>query len=128
LTGKQATIAIVDDDLSVRRGLERLLKAAGYRVEVYVSARDFLDRKSSAPSCILLDVSMPGQTGLRLYEDLLASGDGTPVIFITGHGDVAGYAEKAGGAAFLTKPFEDSALLRAIEQATAERGPSSPRE
>jgi two-component system response regulator FixJ len=126
LTGSIATIAIVDDDHSVRRGLERLLKAAGYRVETFGSARDYLERKGPAPSCLLLDVSMPGQTGLRLYDDLLARGDYTPVIFITGHGDaaVADQAVKAGAYGFLTKPFEDSALLHAIERATGKASPS----
>jgi two-component system response regulator FixJ len=119
--GSVATVAIVDDDHSVRRGLERLLRAAGYRVETFSSARDFLERKGDAPGCLLLDVSMPGQTGLRLYDDLLARGDGTPVIFITGHADAAAadQAARAGAYGFFTKPFEDSALLDAIERAMA---------
>jgi len=97
------------------------LRAAGYRVETFASARDFLERKGAAPGCLLLDVSMPGQTGLRLYDDLLARGDGTPVIFITGHADAAAadHAARAGAYGFFTKPFEDSALLDAIERATA---------
>ena len=104
------------------------MKAAGYRVEAFVSARDFLERKGTAPSCLLLDVSMPGQSGLRLYDDLLARGDDTPVIFITGHGDaVAGdHVARAGAYGFFTKPFEDSALLDAIERATGKASP--PRE
>ncbi|MFL5429032.1 MAG: response regulator transcription factor [Myxococcales bacterium] len=127
LTDTVATIAIVDDDHSVRRGLARLLKAAGYRVEAFASARDYLEREGPAPSCLLLDVSMPGQTGLHLYDDLLAKGDGTPVIFITGHADAAAadHAAKAGAYGFLTKPFEESALLSAIERAMANA--SSPR-
>jgi FixJ family two-component response regulator len=96
------------------------LKAAGFRVEVFASAGDYLERKGPAPSCLLLDVSMPGQTGLRLYDDLLARGDGTPVIFITGHADAAAAdrAARAGAYGFLTKPFEESELLAAIERAT----------
>jgi FixJ family two-component response regulator len=125
--GSVATIAIVDDDHSVRRGLERLLRAAGYRVETFGSARDFLERKGSVLSCLLLDVSMPGQTGLRLYDDLLARGDGTPVIFITGHGDAAAadHAARAGAYGFFTKPFEDSELLGAIERATGKASSST---
>jgi FixJ family two-component response regulator len=96
------------------------LKAAGYRVETFASARDYLEREGPAPSCLLLDVTMPGQTGLRLHDHLLERGDGTPVIFITGHGDAAAaeHAAKAGAYGFLTKPFEESALLSAIERAT----------
>jgi two-component system response regulator FixJ len=102
------------------------LKAAGYRVEAFASARDFLERKGPPPGCLLLDVSMPGQTGLRLHDDLRARGDDTPVIFITGHADAAAadHAAKAGAYGFLTKPFEESALLSAIERAIGRASPS----
>jgi len=115
------TVAVVDDDLSVRRGLERLLRSAGYRVETFSSAREFLARNGAAPpACLVLDVSMPGQTGLQLHDALTAAGGDIPVIFITGHGDVAmaARAMKAGAAAFLSKPFDEEVLLRAVEQTT----------
>lgn len=118
------TVAIVDDDLSVRRGLERLLRSAGYRVESFASAREFLARPEPAGTCCLvLDVSMPGQSGLHLYDSLLASGLNIPVIFITGHDDlaIAARALKAGAAEFLSKPFEDEELLRAVAQAASRR-------
>jgi two-component system response regulator FixJ len=122
MSGSGKAVAIVDDDVSVRRGLERLLRSAGYRVESFSSARDFLERAGSlAPVCLLLDVSMPGQSGPRLHDDLLARGHDIPVIFITGHGDtaMADHAAKAGVYEFLTKPFEAAVLFRAIERATA---------
>jgi FixJ family two-component response regulator len=122
MTERLATVAIVDDDRSVRRGLERLLRAVGYRVESFASAAEFLARSGSADlDCLVLDVSLPGQTGLHLHDALLADGQHIPVIFITGHGDaaMAARAMKAGAADFLSKPFEDKVLLRAIEQAIA---------
>ena len=124
MTERPATIAIVDDDPSVRRGLERLLRSAGYRVESFASAPEFLARSGSPDlDCLILDVSLPGQTGLHLHDALLAHGQHIPVIFITGHGDaaMAARAMKAGAADFLSKPFEDEVLLRAIEQAMAKR-------
>jgi FixJ family two-component response regulator len=126
---KEQPVVIVDDDVSVRRGLERLLRSAGYRVESFSSASDFLARDDSfVPLCLLLDVSMPGQSGPRLHDDLLARGYDIPVIFITGHGDTAmtDHAAKAGTYDFLTKPFEAAVLFRAIERATAKAG-SAPR-
>ena len=120
-------VAVVDDDLSVRRALERLLRSAGYRVQTFSSAREFLAFAGSPqPECLVLDVSMPGQTGLHLHEVLLAMGRKVPVIFITGHGDdaIAARAMKAGAAAFLTKPFDDEHLLREVEKAVnGRRGP-----
>ncbi|HWE22386.1 MAG TPA: response regulator [Myxococcales bacterium] len=118
------TVAIVDDDLSVRRGLERLLRSAGYRVESFASAREFLAHPEPAGTCCLvLDVSMPGQSGLHLYDALLANGLNIPVIFIAGHDDlaIAARALKAGAAEFLSKPFEDEELLRAVAQAASRR-------
>ena len=116
------TVAVVDDDFSVRRGLGRLLRSAGYRVETFSSAQEFLARNGSVqPACLVLDVSMPGQSGLQVHEALRADGYEIPVIFITGHGDVATAARamKAGAAEFLSKPFDDEVLLRAVEHATA---------
>jgi FixJ family two-component response regulator len=126
MTERVSTVAIVDDDLSVRRGLERLLRSAGYRVESFASAREFLARSGSAGlDCLVLDVSLPGQTGLDLHEALLAKDQHVPVIFITGHGDAATAARamKAGAADFLSKPFEGEVLLRAIEKAIAQPKP-----
>ena len=116
------TVYVVDDDPSVRRGLERLLRAAGYRVEVFASGGEFLLCDPNAlRGCVLLDVRMPQLTGLELRDALAAAGCEMPIIFITGHGDIpmAVHAMKAGAVDFLTKPFEDTALLDAVEQALA---------
>ncbi len=120
MTHSDAIVFVVDDDLSVRRGLELLLRTAGHRVESFVSAREFLARaEHEGPRCLVLDIRMPGQSGLDLYERLVASGRDIPVIFITGHADVpmAVRAMKAGAVDFLTKPFEAEELLRATRQA-----------
>jgi FixJ family two-component response regulator len=119
------TVFVVDDDPSVRRGLERLLRSAGYRAETFASAREFLERgDAQAGGCLVLDVRMPGQSGLELHEVLTTAGYSLPVIFITGHGDIpmAVRAIKAGAVDFLPKPFDDEALLDAVRQALA-RGP-----
>jgi FixJ family two-component response regulator len=116
------TVFVVDDDPSVRRGLERLLRSAGYRAETFASTREFLERgDAEAGGCLVLDVRMPGQSGLELYDVLAAAGYSLPVIFITGHGDIpmAVRAIKAGAVDFLPKPFDDDALLEAVRQALA---------
>jgi FixJ family two-component response regulator len=116
----EATVFVVDDDPSVRRGLERLLRTAGHRVESFASAREFLERpEHDGPRCLVLDVRMPGQSGLDLHDRLVASGRDIPVIFITGHADVpmAVRAMKAGAIDFLSKPFDDAELLGAARQA-----------
>jgi FixJ family two-component response regulator len=115
-----ATVIVVDDDPSVRRGLERLLRAAGYRVETYASGEEFLARAPTAgPCCLVLDVRMPGQGGLELYQTLTAGGRHLPVVFITGHGDIPTVvrAMRAGAVDFLAKPFDDQELLDAVDQA-----------
>jgi FixJ family two-component response regulator len=120
VSGPEPTVFVVDDDPSVRRGLERLLRSAGHRVESFASARDFLDRpEHDGPRCLVLDVRMPGQSGLDLHDRLVASGRDIPVIFITGHADVpmAVRAMKAGAIDFLSKPFDDAELLGATQQA-----------
>jgi FixJ family two-component response regulator len=122
VTESQPTVFVVDDDLSVRRGLERLLRLAGYRVETFTSAREFLARVApDGPSCLVLDVRMPEQNGFDLHEALAARGRPLPVIFITGHGDIpmAVRAMKAGAVDFLTKPFDVEALFHAVRQALA---------
>ncbi len=120
MTESQTTVVVVDDDASVRRGLERLLGCAGYNVESFASARDFLARGDyDRPGCLVLDVRMPGQSGLDLHRVLVESHHDIPVIFITGHGDIpmAVRAMKAGAVDFLPKPFDAQTLLDAIERA-----------
>jgi FixJ family two-component response regulator len=120
MTDGPATIFVVDDDPSVRRGLERLLRSAGYRAETFASAREFLQRGNpAAGACLVLDVRMPGQGGLELSEVLAAGNHPIPVIFITGHGDIpmTVRAMKAGAAEFLTKQLRDDVLVNAIRGA-----------
>jgi FixJ family two-component response regulator len=122
MTPPEPTVFVVDDDLSVRRGLERLLRSAGYRVETFPSALEFLARGGlDDPGCLVLDIRMPGLSGFDLQQMLSARGHDVPIIFVTGHGDIpmAVRAIKAGAADFLTKPFDDKALLDAIGQALA---------
>lgn len=119
-----ATVFVVDDDPSIRRSLERLLRAAGHSVETFVSARQFLERGDlGAPGCLVLDVRMPGQSGLDLQQVLEAAGHRIPVIFITGHADqpLAQQAMQAGAVTLLNKPFDGQELLDAIRRALAER-------
>ena len=118
----EAPVFVIDDDASVRRALERLLRSAGYRVRTFASAREFLEcDESDDPGCIVLDVRMPGVGGLDLYEALVAAGRDVSVVFITGHGDVpmAVKAMRAGAVDFLAKPFGDDALLEAVARAIA---------
>jgi FixJ family two-component response regulator len=115
-------IHVVDDDESFRTALVRMLRAANYEVRTYANAGDFLLRPpEAAPGCILLDVRMPGPSGLTLQEALAAQPEPLPVIFLSGHGDVptAVRAMKSGAVDFLTKPVERKALLEAIERALA---------
>lgn len=122
MTEDEATVFVVDDDASVRRGLERLLRAAGHRVESFESARAFFSRgEREVRGCLLLDVRMPVMTGLELGDVLAARGWNIPIVFITGHGDVAMavQAMKAGAVDFLTKPFDEQALLDAVAEALA---------
>jgi FixJ family two-component response regulator len=116
------TVFLVDDDDSVRRALSRLIKSAGYAVQAFASARDFLEYwriTNEGPACLVLDVRMPGLSGLDLQHELLASNALLPIIFITGHGDIpmSVKAMKEGAVDFLPKPLKDKELLNAIEQA-----------
>ena len=118
----QATsiVFVVDDDVSVRESLELLISTEGWKPEVFASARDFLAHKRIAvPSCLILDVSLPGLNGLELQECIADGQSDLPIIFITGHGDVptSVKAMKAGAIEFFTKPFTDEALLGAVRQA-----------
>ena len=120
-----ALVSVVDDDPSVRRSLARLVKGAGYRVEAYASAHEFLSRPpEDGPACLLLDVRMPGLTGLDLQETLAIAAHSTSIIFITGSRDVRASvkAMKGGAVDFLTKPVNDEELLGAIERAVARAG------
>jgi FixJ family two-component response regulator len=120
-----ALVSVVDDDPSVRRSLARLVKGAGYRVEAFASAHEFLARPpDEGPACLLLDVRMPGLTGLDLQETLSIAAHWTSIIFITGYRDVRASvkAMKAGAVDFLTKPVDDQELLGAIERAVARAG------
>jgi FixJ family two-component response regulator len=121
-TPPAAVVFLVDDDASVRKSLSRLISEAGYKVQAYASAREFLAREPAAgPSCVVLDVRMPGVTGLDLQETLTSAVHELPIIFITGHGDISMSvkAMKAGAVDFLTKPFAAKDLLDAIRRAVA---------
>lgn len=116
----EATVFIVDDDAPLRKSLRNLIRSVGLRVELFASAQEFLQsRQPDAPSCLVLDVRMPGLSGLDLQKQTSDAGLEIPIIFITGHGDVpmTVRAMKAGAVEFLTKPFRDQDLLDAIQQA-----------
>jgi len=117
-------VFLVDDDSSVRRALTRLIKSAGYVVQAFASARDFLACRRATDerlACLVLDVRMPGLSGLDLQQELQAMNTLLPIIFITGHGDIpmGVKAMKDGAVDFLPKPIKDTVLLKAIEQALA---------
>ena len=110
----------MDDDTSLLRSLNRLLRTAGFTVETFESAGVFLRaRQSSPPDCLVLDVHLGAVSGFDVHARLLASGTSVPTIFVTGHDDAATreQARRAGAAAYLAKPFEDQALVSAIEKA-----------
>jgi len=112
----------VDDDASVRKGLTRLLRSAGYKSEVFESAADFLARPPhSGPSCVIVDLRMPGLNGIELQEDLIRRRRKEQLVFVTGHGDipVCAQAMKAGAVDFLRKPFRADELLQCVERALA---------
>jgi FixJ family two-component response regulator len=114
-------VFVVDDDPSVRRGLTRLLRSGGLNAEAFASAEDFLRRAAcDCPCCLVLDVRMPGMTGLELQQRL-AQRARIPIVFITAHDDpeTRGRAMDAGALDYLTKPFEDEALLDAVHSALA---------
>jgi FixJ family two-component response regulator len=115
-----AVIAIVDDDLSVREGLETLIRSAGWRVETFASAQEFLAcPRAEAPSCLILDLQLPGLSGLDLQKRMAELELEIPIVFLTGHGNIPAsvQAMKAGAVEFLTKPFDEQDLLRTIEEA-----------
>jgi FixJ family two-component response regulator len=120
MNGEEPIVVIVDDDLSMRMSLESLLRSVGIRTELFDSADAFLkSKRPDAPSCIVLDVRLPGKSGLVLQNDLATAGVDIPIIFISGHGDIpmSVRAMKAGAVEFLPKPFGDQEILDAIEVA-----------
>ena len=115
-------VFVVDDDISVRESLESLIRYAGWETETFASGQAFLARpRSLVPSCLVLDVSLPDLNGLELQERIAGDRTDMPIIFSTGHGDVpmTVRAMKGGAVEFLTKPFSDDVLLRAIREAIA---------
>jgi FixJ family two-component response regulator len=120
MSGIEPIVYIVDDDLSVRRSTERLVRSAGFKPLTFTSAREFLaGPKPEGPACLVLDVRMPGLSGMELQGELTRSGIHLPIIFITGHGDIpmSVRAMKAGAVEFLTKPFRSQVLLDAVRAA-----------
>ena len=116
----EAIVFVVDDDASVREALGSLIRSAGLTVQTFASAQDFLARpRPDVPSCLVLDVRLPGLSGLDLQKRMAEIDIAIPIVFITGHGDVptSVRAMKAGAVEFLTKPFIDQDLLNAVQQA-----------
>jgi FixJ family two-component response regulator len=120
MTEPAPTVFVVDDDASLRRAIKRLVESVGVQVELFGSAHEFLQAKRpDAPSCLVLDIRLPGISGLEFQRELAYANIHTPIIFITAHGDIpmTVRAMKAGAVEFLTKPFRDQDLLDAIQQA-----------
>ena len=117
MSGSEPTVFVVDDELSVRKALSHLLRAAGLNVATFASAQAFLeDHDSSVPGCLVLDLAMPALNGLELQEALAARGNPLPIVFLTGHGDVPSgiRAMKRGALDFLGKPVDATDLLEAV--------------
>ena len=115
-----ALVAIVDDDPSIREGVGSLLRSAGWKVETFASAEEFLARRSSVePSCVVLDLQLPELSGLDLQTRMAQINVEIPIVFITGHGSIPASVQaiKAGAIEFLTKPFDEQQLFRAIREA-----------
>ena len=114
---EQSTVFVVDDHADVREGVKQLLESVGLRCEVFTSAKEFLERSpTNGPSCLVLDVRLPGMSGLDLQTELARGPRNIPIIMITGSGDIpmSVQAMKAGAVAFLTKPFPEQELLDAV--------------
>jgi FixJ family two-component response regulator len=122
-TSTDVLVAVIDDDGSVRKAIGRLLRSAGLSVQMFASAEDFLEAGPAA-ACVILDQRLPGLSGLELYRRLLAEGRQVGVVFITGHNHEPTRREAlaAGAVAFLLKPFDDEALLRAVSAAVTGEG------
>jgi FixJ family two-component response regulator len=120
MTETDAVVFVVDDDASMRESLKNLIRSVGLRAELFASAQEFLrSKRPDVPGCLVLDVRLPGLSGLDLQRRTSQAGLEIPIIFITGHGDIpmTVRAMKAGAVEFLTKPFRDQDLLDAIQQA-----------
>jgi FixJ family two-component response regulator len=120
VTPEQSTVLVVDDDASVREALSDLFQSVGLMVEVYASAQEFFkNRQPEGPCCLVLDVRLPGKSGLDFQHELNATDVHLPIIFLTGHGDIpmSVRAMKAGAVEFLTKPFREQDLLDAVQTA-----------
>jgi len=120
VTEDQPTVFVIDDDASVRDAIKGVLKSVGLRAETFASTQDFLRKwQPDRPSCLVLDVRLPGLSGLDFQQELTRANIGIPIIFLTGYGDVpmTVRAMKAGAVEFLTKPFRDQDLLDAIQEA-----------
>jgi FixJ family two-component response regulator len=112
------TVVVIDDDAGIRDSLGSLLRSVGFRVSLFGSVGEFLGaRRPEGPTCLVLDVRLPGQSGLELQRELSAANSQIPIVFITGHGDIpmSVQAMKGGAIEFLTKPFRDQDLLDAIQ-------------
>ena len=122
MSENQALVYVVDDDLSMRESVASLIRSAGLKVETFASAKEFLVRsRTRLPSCLVLDVKLPGLSGLDLQQELARADVQIPIIFLTGYGDIPSSvrAMKSGALEFFTKPFDDEALLAAVRQAIA---------
>ena len=120
ITGLQPTVFIIDDDASILKSLSRLLRSAGFEVEVFASAELFLKREHyDGIGCLVLDVRMPGISGIDLQDELSKADYSMPIVFITGHGNIpmGVHAIKKGAVDFLSKPFEDEEFLQAVREA-----------
>jgi FixJ family two-component response regulator len=120
MSPERSVVFVVDDDASMRGALANLIGSMGLEVRAFASPQEFLQaERPDAPGCLVLDVRLPGKSGLAFQEDLVKAGIALPVIFITGHGDIpmSVRAMKAGAVEFLTKPFDDQAILDAIHAA-----------
>jgi FixJ family two-component response regulator len=120
MSAERSVVFVVDDDASMRGALENLIGSLGLEVRAFASSQEFLQaERPDGPGCLILDVRLPGQSGLAFQEDLAKAGILLPVIFITGHGDIpmSVRAMKAGAVEFLTKPFHDQEILDAIHAA-----------
>ncbi len=120
MSSSNATIFVVDDDTSVRTALKRLIRSLGFTVETFDSAQAFLAREPyDGPACLILDIRMPGTSGIELQDELSEANVQIPIIFITGHGNIqmTVKAMKAGALDFIEKPFEDQQLIDAIHTA-----------
>jgi FixJ family two-component response regulator len=125
MSAREPVVFVIDDDRSVRESLRNLLSSVGLAVEVFASAQEFLSaRRPDAPGCLVLDIRLPGLSGLDLQQELARRGATLPIVFITGHGDIpmSVRAMKAGAIEFLTKPWREQDLLDAVRLAVDRDG------